>query len=282
MKRHIIILLFLAGLNPCFSQITVTTYFGICNYQNGRFVVDFCNGCDSAVWSTGQVGWSITNVPPGNYSVTFFGNGAQIYTMSLTMWHADWDIHLSGSCCWNINIQASLPGCTSGMSYKPVCAPFYTDPSFDVILWQDLQPIDTLTLADCNLSSASRAISPGHVYDVSIYEPSCQCYTATWDYIPARSLDLTVGLDEPEELSFLDIKQYSSSLAIINYQSVQTSEARLGIYSANGNVMYETGAIRLESSPNSIPVDITSWNPGIYIVTLFGKGVHKTLRFIKQ
>jgi hypothetical protein len=132
------------------------------------------------VWSTGDTTSSIV-VPPGIYWAAIYENNVFSFADTLTMFHDTWQFNIFLDGPGLLHFDVYLPYCNTSIFTHPSCMPPYPTYSASLIVWEDGIPVDTLNNVFCtSWSSDWPYASPGHYYDISIYDTSCNCYQATW------------------------------------------------------------------------------------------------------
>ncbi|MCX6274658.1 MAG: hypothetical protein NTV09_05590 [Bacteroidetes bacterium] len=224
------------------------TEYASCNDSIGRLSI-FCDPADYAVWwSTGDTSYVIS-VPPGNYTAYIFNNtDSTLSSLPLTMWHDTWDLHISGFS--SLYITAELPACNNIYTH-PSCYPNSWSPAY-ITIWEDSIPVDTIMNINCTYSGYFWCcIQPGHTYDVSITDPGCGCFHATWMYTPSRSLNVPfTNIDSvpTKRFSISPNPFHTSATLTVNRQltpdSYQDGSLQLRIFNTMGAL------VRHEKIPN--------------------------------
>jgi hypothetical protein len=186
MKKYLLALFLFISSHPILYAQTLYTLYASCGTANGYFVVEPPSLDCTFLWSTGETICCVS-VPPGNYWVTVTdtvnGTSSTIYP---TMWADTWQLHIAPTFPGSVLLLADLLGCQSLIYTAPSCNPIPSDDAYGII-WEDSIPIDTIINVSCdNWSHPWTGTQPGHCYDFSIYDPSCNCFQATWMYNPSR------------------------------------------------------------------------------------------------
>ena len=286
MKIFIISIMLFLQSSVCFSQLTVYTYYASCGNPLGRFSIRDCNGCDSVVWWNGITAVEMSAPPGSNYSATFYTNGVLTGgTGSLTMILTDWELNIIEDPGPRLYFSAFMAACPGGMSYGPICSPTYFNPDFQMIFWEDMIAIDTFTSNNCTSTNGFYYnVRAGHTYDLSIYDPGCNCFKGTWDYSPPRSVTIsTTGLRENKNNELLlSLTQSSSFTARLKYAGLYSASALFKFYSVEGKELINPIPLQLSEIPGEQTIDISQLNSGLYLGILTGEGIHQTVRFVKQ
>lgn len=249
-KSLLILIFFLFNNYPAFSQL-ITTLYASCGATNGSFVLSPQGQGYTFLWSTGSTSCCIS-VPPGNYSVTVTDTiNATSYNLNPNMWEDTWQLHIVPLTGNSILMMADLFGCQSVAAVGPSCNPLPYNGAYGIV-WEDSIPVDTINNVSCDMWSASwYSAQPGHCYDFSIFDPSCNCFQATWMYTPSRKYCLPFTQLQEEDRS-LEFKispnpfQTTATLGTIN-SKLEIENCRLRIFNTLGALIREEKILNITS-----------------------------------